>query len=294
MKFKIVKNMLFIACVCFVFLFTTSFYNFISGFSNVSTIKTKRYHVRRAQCYNLLEGNPEKFKLKTEDNIDIAGMIIDQPKSDSILLVCHGYKQSKEHLVGLANLFNDYAVVLFDLRAHGDSGGSLVSFGHNEYKDVFAVVNFLKNDSRFRNKKLYGLGVSMGAASVTNACSKGCKFDALILDSCFSRLDFDVVSGFARVPRLLFGIGKSLFKIICGVDIDAIRPGVFLSTVDCPVMILHSTTDEKIPIAHAHELYDSVACSNKSLVQCKGSHGLLFRHDSEFYKKTITDFLSQH
>jgi len=294
MKLKILKNMLFIACVCSGFLFTTSFYNYISGFSTSSTIKTRRYNSRRIQCYSYLKGRPEKFKTRTEDNIDIAGLIIDQPASDSVLLVCHGYKQSKEHLIGLANLFPDHTVVLFDLRAHGDSSGNLVSFGYHEYKDVCAVVNYLKKDARFRTKNLYGLGISMGAASVANACSKGCKFDGLILDSCFSQLDFDVISRFASIPKLLFGVGKSLFKLICGVDIDTIRPAAFLSTIDCPLMIIHSPLDEKVSIAHAQELFDNAGCKDKLLVQCKGTHGLLFRHDAEAYKKAVIDFLSQH
>lgn len=293
MRFKIVKNTVFIVCISFCFLFVTPFYNFISGFSTISTIKTKRYNTRRAQYYEMLESKPEPFIHKTEDNIGISGWVMDRPESDSILLICHGYKQSKEHLSVLANLFNEYTVVLFDLRAHGDSDGSLVSFGYHEYKDVHAVLNFIKKDLRFSKKKLYGLGISMGAASIANAASKGAKFDGLILDSCFSTIDFDVVTKFISIPKLFFYFGKYLFRLISGVDIDKIKPGVFLSTIDCPVMIMHSKSDEKMDVFHAKELYEKVLCKNKSLVLCEGSHGLLFRHDSDFYKKTVTNFLSK-
>jgi len=293
MKFKVIRNILLILSIGIFFLHVTSFYNFVQGLSGISTIKTKRYNARRAKCYAMFEGEAEKFWLKTEDNLNISGLIIERPKSNAILLVCHGYKQSKEHLIMLANLFNEYTVVLFDLRAHGDSEGSSVSFGYHEYKDVYAVLDFLKKDARFSNKKFYGLGISMGAASIAHAASRYGMFDGLILDSCFSKIDFDVVTKFVKIPELFFSFGKFLFKIIFGVDIDGIKPGSYLSCINCPVMIIHSSFDEKVDVSHASELYSKVICPHKLLVLCKGSHGLLFMHDAEFYKKTISNFLSK-
>lgn len=294
MNHKIINNILVITGICFCFFFVTSFYNFIFGFPHVSTIKTQKYNEKRAQFCELLKDKPEKFRLKTKDNIDISGMMTYRPKSDSVLLICHGYKQSKEHMIALANLFDEYTVVLFDLRAHGDSGGSLVSFGFNEYKDVKTVLNYLKKDARLSNKKIYGLGISMGAASIAKAVSRGCKFDGLILDSCFSIIDFEIVSKFVRIHKIFFNFGKFLFKVFWGIDIDSIKPGTFLSKVNCPLMIIHSKHDEKISPSHAKKLYhEASSCKEKSIVLCEGFHGLLFRHDSQFYKKAIIDFLSK-
>jgi uncharacterized protein len=294
MKKKIVKNILLLASMCFCFLFVTSFYNFITGFPHTTNIKTRRYNEIRAQYSKVLQDKPEQFEIKTEDDIDISGIIMYRPKSDSVLLICHGYKQSKEHLISLANLFDEYTVVLFDLRAHGDSGGNLVSFGYHEYKDVIAVLDYLKKDSRFMDKKFYGLGISMGAASVAKAAANGSKFDCLILDSCFSNIDFDVVSSFVRIPKIFFNFGKFIFKAFWKIDIDSIKPGAFLSKVDCPMLFIHSRNDEKIACSHTNELYnEALACQQKSIVLCDGLHGKLFSHDSAFYKKTIIDFLSK-
>jgi len=293
MKLTIVRKVLLLSCLSMCFLFVTSFYNFISGFPYVSTIKTEKYNARRAEYYEQIQREPEKFQLTTKDNIDIAGMIFYQPKADSVLLICHGYKQSKEHLIALANLFDEYTVVLFDLRAHGDSGGSLVSFGYHEYKDVQAVLDYLRNDSSLHNKKFYGLGISMGAASIANAASRGCSFDGLILDSCFSSIDFDIVSKFVNIPKIFFNVGKFIFNILWRIDIDSIKPGTFLSKISCPLMIIHSKDDKKVSYDHAERLFEAASCQQKSIISCPGDHGRLFRYDSQFYKKIITDFLAR-
>lgn len=294
MKHKIIKNILLLSGLGFCFLFVTSFYNFISGFPHTRNIKTRRYNEKRAQYYETLQGKPEQFRIKTEDNIDISGTVIYQPKADTVLLICHGYKQSKEHMISLANLFDEYSVVLFDLRAHGDSGGNLVSFGYHEYKDVVAVYNYLKKDARLMNKKIYGLGISMGAASLANAAARGCKFDGLILDSCFSMIDFEVVSNFIQIPKIFFNFGKFIFRTLWGIDVDSIKPGTFLSKVDCPLMFIHSKNDEKVTSSHSDKLYkEALSCKQKSIVLCDGLHGKLFLHDSAFYKKAIIDFLSR-
>ncbi|CAF1614895.1 unnamed protein product [Didymodactylos carnosus] len=217
-------------------------YSFLRNFSGISSIKTKDYHEKRAHYYMMFKGKSAKFCLTTEDNIHIAGLLIERSASDSVLVICHGYKQSKEHLLALAELFPEYTIVLFDLRAHGDSGGNKISFGHHEYKDVCAILDFLKQDSRFNNKKLYGLGISMGAASMAHAASKLDVFDGLILDSCFSVIDFKVVTKFIKIPYFLFNVGKFLFKIIYDIDINSIKPGLYLSSLGiCLLTILQKT-----------------------------------------------------
>lgn len=293
MNLKLIKHSFLMISIVVAFLHVSSFYNFIIGFSNVCHVKTKQYNTRRAQYYANLKSSVEKLNLKTEDNLVLSGLMINRPESNGILLICHGYKQSKEHFIALADLFKEYTVVLFDLRAHGDSEGKDVSFGYHEYKDVCAVLNFIRKDARCNNKKLYGLGISMGAASLAHAASRGNSFDALVLDSCFSVIDFEVVSNFIKIPRFLFSIGKFLFKRIKGVDIDSIKPASYLSSISCPIMIIHSKADEKVDISHAHELYSKILCPMKSLVLCEGSHGIIFRHNPEFYKATIIEFLSK-
>jgi dipeptidyl aminopeptidase/acylaminoacyl peptidase len=67
-------------------------------------------------------------------------------------------------------LENGFAVLAYDTRGFGKSGGERSDYIHGPY-DVVAAIDYLEKDSRIQDQKMYALGSSMGANIVYAAAA---------------------------------------------------------------------------------------------------------------------------
>ena len=104
---------------------------------------------------------------------------------NSVLLL-HGVGDNREGMSGYAEFFlaHGYAVLLPDSRAHGESGGSIATYGLLESYDIRHWAEWLKSQSRA--DCVYGFGESMGAALVLEALRSEPNFCAVVAESPFS------------------------------------------------------------------------------------------------------------
>ena len=89
------------------------------------------------------------------------------PHKDCVVIL-HGIGDSRVGTQGFAPMFLDegYSVLLPDSRAHGASGGEVVTYGLLEKHDVIAWAVWMKNAGC---QKLYGLGESLGVSILIQA-----------------------------------------------------------------------------------------------------------------------------
>ena len=84
-------------------------------------------------------------------------------------------------------------MLVFDFRAHGESGGQLVSFGDLERNDVLGAMRWLRKTHPAACKKVAGIGVSTGGAALLAAAAdpspEGQNIDAIAIYGSFDRLD---------------------------------------------------------------------------------------------------------
>ena len=124
---------------------------------------------------NLPDRSPTEFGLAYEDvefpsrggDISLKGWLIGEAGEGPAVIVIHGLNTNRAHENGLRiarSLFDGgYTVLLFDLRAHGDSGGERVSGGFHEKDDMLGAYDFLV-ERGVSPGRVGVLGSSMGAA----------------------------------------------------------------------------------------------------------------------------------
>ena len=113
----------------------------------------------------------------TEDNIKIAYNHY-LSGHNAVLIVAHGWFMSKDSLAfkAIAKSFeNNFDVITFDFRGHCKSNG-LYSFGHNETKDLSAIVDYAKT----RYKQIYLMGFSLGSLISIDYCANNDNIEKLI------------------------------------------------------------------------------------------------------------------
>lgn len=187
------------------------------------------------------------------------------------VILCHGLGASKgNHLPLVRDLVPDgYNVVAFDFRAHGSSGGQLVSFGDRERYDVLGAVRWVRQNHPEESRRLYGLGASMGAAALIAAAAddspEGRAFDAIAVYATFDRFDSlaDDVSRNLSVPNLGWlarNIGVPIMSFHAGANLNRFAPAEMIDRIaPRPLLIIHGRGDFLIPFDAGVRLFDSAS-----------------------------------
>lgn len=179
-----------------------------------------------------------------------------------VVVVTHGIGSNKQNFLPLGKMVQglDLDVVLFDFRAHGDSGGHFSTLGLREADDLKAVCAWLK--THHPDRPLYAMGHSMGGAAVIRAAAEAGLFDKIVLDSTFASAENvgrQVMSRFF-VPdhaQTAWWHGMRLWGwLLVGVDIGDVRSEDLMGRVThCPILIIHGTDDSTVAIADARRLH---------------------------------------
>jgi len=253
-----------------------------------------------------LTSNPGAVGMKYEsvefnsvpDNVLLKGWYVDSP-GDKVIVMMHGRNSIRDDtVVGLLDVAKElyghnYDVLMFDFRAHGESGGERYSLGWWETRDVTGALNYLKG----RGVTEVGtLAYSMGAATELLAAPDHPEMRAIIADSSFSDLtllldkELPKASGLPGFfnPGILF-----MENLLYGIDIGSTKPELQMAKLnDRPIFLIHSETDDLIPVSHVYTLQKAGASNpNLSLWIAPGSgHVKGFKNNPQEYMKRVIEF----
>jgi dipeptidyl aminopeptidase/acylaminoacyl peptidase len=200
-----------------------------------------------------------------QDGIPLKGWYLDAPGNKAILLV-HGKGGVRDDTniglldIGESLVGHGYAVLMFDFRAHGESGGDRYSLGQWEQRDIAGALTYLQSRGR---TTIGALGYSMGAATLLLTAPAHPEIKALVADSAFSDLSklLDVEIPKASGLPVIFNPGViGMAQVAYGINVLDNKPvQVMPQLKDRPMMLIHSTTDTVIPAAHTQALAEAAA-----------------------------------
>lgn len=243
----------------------------------------------------------EAISLTASDGSRSAGWLIPHPKPTGLLLMLHGYGASKEDLLDIARALYEqgtFHLLLLDARGHGASGGSTVSFGHQEMRDVHAALEFAAHRPECRGLPIGCYGISMGGAMALLAAVEFRQIQAVITDSTYA----DLSNAIARTQWLTYHIPRFPLgqMTLWGTELrlgrrmrDLSPQRVIGQITPRPVLLIHGTEDATIPKEEAMALYHA-AQEPKELWLIEGAeHVAGFYKERQEYPRRIVQFL-QH
>jgi alpha-beta hydrolase superfamily lysophospholipase len=234
--------------------------------------------------------------------IKISGFLVKREHATANLLLCHGYKGSKEFIYGYIDMFPNFNILLFDFRAHGQSYGDVISIGCHEYKDVITAAHYLKDVTRLpggTTLPMIILGISMGGACALKAQETVPTLaDVLIVDSTYSDLRkallraFSLKSGLPYYP--FFHVLKWMFQYFGQCDINEMNTVECSKRIKIPVLFIHACNDSFTSPSNSVRLYANSGCkSSKLWVGPCCRHGWLHMYCPELYKSKVVKFLKK-
>jgi uncharacterized protein len=246
----------------------------------------------------------EDFNVTAPDGVTLKGWKVRaaHPNGDWVL-VLHGVSDNRTGNLGHAEflLKNGYNVLMMDSRAHGDSGGSMVTYGWLERHDTVAVIDALVASEKIAH--LGALGVSMGAANALQSASIDPRIEAVVAEDPFANLrevSYDY-AGLDVSPLL----GKTLFRPASIVAMrqaglagnfspDDVSPESAVAARPFPVLIICGTDDHRIPCRHAERVYNAATGPKQLWEVPHAGHAAALGRDPAGYESRVVAFFQHY
>jgi dipeptidyl aminopeptidase/acylaminoacyl peptidase len=193
-----------------------------------------------------------------------------------------------------------FAVLLIDLRNHGDS---TVTDGRNtagvqESLDVLGAWDWLRSVEGLPADRIGLVGVSFGAGSVIDAMGREPEVAAAWEDSGFADVDVGIQDELARqgYPGILAFGGLLVGRLLHGVDLTSLSPLEAVRHLDGrPLAIVHGMADTRVPVKHAEMLAAAIRDAGGAVEPWflpNGTHVRAAFVATAEYERRIADFFS--
>jgi uncharacterized protein len=270
-----------------------------------------RRHLRRRQevvaaVRNQFHARVQDVQISARDGAVLRAWYI-RPENDNgrDVLMLHGITDNREGVAGFAPMLLErgYRVLLPDSRAHGESGGSIATYGLLERDDIHLWVNWLYGPES--SKCVYGFGESMGAALVLESLAVERRFCAVVADSAFSSfraVAYDRVGYYVHLGRW-FGqtVGRLPVEVALlytrwryGLDLRRASPEEALEHSSTPVLLIHGTADVNIRPWHSERMAAEFP-SHVALWEVSGAtHGGAVNVQHERFEAKLLGWFSEY
>lgn len=184
------------------------------------------------------------------------------------VVLLHGRSGLKENMLTIAQRFvaADFRCVVYDARAHGESGGKFTTFGEKEQDDLSRVIDQVGAMLGERGESLGPLaafGLSQGASVLLQAMPEEKGIDCAIAVAPFADLGEQVQNTarnqvWAGLPAWVPSFVAWTGGVRASFDPGDICPLRDCPRVNRPVFLAHGTRDGVIPIEHSRRLHEAL------------------------------------
>ena len=224
-------------------------------------------------------------------------------RNGNCVMVLHGIGDSRQGSAGYAPMFLDagYSVLLPDSRAHGSSGGELVTYGLLEKSDVLSWAHWLREQDC---KTLYALGESLGGSVLIQAAALGTDFRAVVAESPFA--DLPAIAEFRvrqilRLPPLLQSVippplvqsSMTYAEFRYGIDLRQVLPIESIRRTATLILLIHGLRDSRTPYWHSQALARANASSVLWLVP-DAEHTAAYSAAPAEFRRRVLGWFAEH
>lgn len=216
---------------------------------------------------------PNEIRIATGDGEEITAVYLEHPDPRCTLLFSHGNAEDLGTVVPFMQQFHEQgcSVLMYDYRGYGTSEGQ-PSTAHAK-KDARAAYRWLVDEKKIDPETIVSHGRSLGGAvAVWLAAHEA-------VGGVISEISF------ASAFRV-----KSHWKVLPWDKFDSLR---LIRRVNCPVLIIHGTDDEVIPLWHGRKVYDAAPDPKRFLWIDQGRHANYAYVDERLYMQTIESFINE-
>ena len=256
--------------------------------------------------------HPSDYGLMYEDvefpsrkgDVTLEGWYLPSPCCGPSVIVVHGITSNRsgsEATELAAELVKVcFNALLFDLRAHGNSGGERITGGIDEAQDVLGAYDYMRSRGT-GPRDILVLGKSMGAGASVLAAAAEPEIGALVLDGTYADVTDLVAFEIGRktpVPEWaapVFVPGASLLAdMLYGLDMGLLVPERVVEDIDYPILVIHGDADTRIPTEHGIRVHGAAHPGSELWIVPGSDHVDAFADfPREYVERVVSYFASR-
>ena len=236
------------------------------------------------------------------DGTELRGWLIPAGgAAKGVVICCHGVDSSRLAFLRPAEMLHQagYAVLLFDFRARGESGGERCTLGYRETEDLLAAVAFVQSRPDCRALPIGVLGESMGGAVALMGTARSPAIRCAVAESPFARLDHAIDNHFREklggagpilgVPTRWIGerlLGKNAAEVAPVGEISRIAPR--------PVLLIADADDRLCPPSETTLLFAAAGQPKELWAVPNAGHIGAKTAQPDEYERRVTAFFDAY
>lgn len=254
---------------------------------------------RDAAAENLINTPHETVSITARDGVKLVGHFVGCTEPKRAIIAMHGWRSSWAKDFGMISDFlheNACAVLYAEQRGQNESGGSYMGFGLTERFDCLDWINWL-NGSGYETFPLYLCGVSMGAATVLMASGFTLPENVHgIIADCGYTSPYAIWKHIAennlhlRYDKWMRDTIDEMCRERINFSSDDFSCTKALESCRVPVLFIHGTDDNFVPIEMTYENYKYCDALKRLLVVPGAGHGMSYAVDKARYEQTVLQF----
>jgi fermentation-respiration switch protein FrsA (DUF1100 family) len=212
----------------------------------------------------------EDVTFNSRDGIVLKGWWFSLSGADRAAVIVHGRGRNRVNsdfmpaAIAKLLLAHGYSVLLFDLRGHGESGGTRYTLGIEEPRDILAAIDLASRNAGVDRARVAVIGESLGGGSTLMTVQADPTIGPVVTDSAFADGDKVVSESATKYTNLpsWFTPGIVLMsRLFLGLDISKVTPSRVVAAHPERAFLFIQCTDDTTVLPH-HGLDLNAASSN--------------------------------
>ncbi len=244
----------------------------------------------------------EVWEMESYDGLRLVAHWYPCENAQRIIVAMHGWRSNWANDFGtVCDVWHDSgcSVLYVEQRGQGESDGEYMGFGMTERFDCRDWVNMVDAQNTER-LPIYLCGVSMGAATVLMASNLELPDTVcgIIADSGFTSPHAIWKHVVNNNLRMTYGIRGKIAEEMCRKKTtfgsNEITATDALRETTIPVLFIHGTDDNFVPVTMTYENYKACASPKHLLVVPGADHAMSFYIDQAAYESAVQNFWKEY
>lgn len=240
----------------------------------------------------------EEVSIKSFDGLNLSGRYYHYQEGAPVKIIFHGYRSYalRDSAGGfcMARKFG-MNVLAVDQRAHGKSGGHVITFGILERRDCLSWIQYI-NHRCGADTPIILSGLSMGAATVVMAASLPLPENVVcVLADCPYSSPKEIICKVCKDEHfpvaLAYPFIKFSAKLFGNFDLEETDAVDAVTRSKTPILLLHGEDDRFVPCEMSRKIHASSNGCTQLRTFLDAGHGLSYMVAPVEYEKAVFDFL---
>jgi uncharacterized protein len=201
----------------------------------------------------------EDVVFESRDGIALKGWWFAVAGADRAAVVVHGRGRnrinSSFHPDGIARMLlaHRYSVLLFDLRGHGESGGTRYTLGIEEPRDILPAIDLAAAKARIDRARVAVIGESLGGGSALMTVQADPSIGPVVTDSAFAdgnAVVSESANQYTNLPSWFTPGIVLMSRIFLGLDIGEVKPAKVVAAHPERAFLFIHCVDDQLVLAH--------------------------------------------